>query len=140
MNDEIKEILTKTPDGTNPKRSTLAKGVVSIGIVLLLGVLILTIGNLVSDSQTMRDQKNNLQKDELGNFVTRLKRDTKGLVVAEGQEGGKYTNEYTCDDFPTQIEAQNFFANAGGLNTDTKNLDDDKNGVACESLPKAQEE
>ena len=63
----------------------------------------------------------------------KVMRDKKGDVVTEG---GKYTDEYNCDDFSTQVEAQNFFIKAGGPSEDTNGLDGDNDGEACESLPK----
>ncbi|GIW69310.1 MAG: hypothetical protein KatS3mg101_0057 [Patescibacteria group bacterium] len=63
----------------------------------------------------------------------RVMRDKEGNVVTSG---GKYTDEYNCDDFSTQEEAQKFFKNAGGPSQDTNRLDGDNDGVACESLPK----
>ena len=62
-------------------------------------------------------------------------RDKEGYVIARGQAGGKYTNEYNCKDFATQSEAQRFFINAGGKSKDTNKLDGDNDGVACEDLP-----
>ncbi len=66
---------------------------------------------------------------------SRVMRDKEGNVVTSG---GKYTDEYNCDDFSTQAEAQKFFENAGGVSEDTNRLDGDKDGEACESLPKTQ--
>ncbi|MBU0998120.1 excalibur calcium-binding domain-containing protein [Patescibacteria group bacterium] len=63
-------------------------------------------------------------------------RDKEGNVVTSG---GKYTDEYNCDDFKTQIEAQEFFDKSGGVSEDTNRLDGDKDGIACESLPKGKE-
>jgi len=63
----------------------------------------------------------------------KVMRNKKGDVVTEG---GKYTDEYNCDDFSTQVEAQNFFIKAGGPSEDTNGLDGDNDGEACESLPK----
>ncbi len=63
----------------------------------------------------------------------KVMRDKQGNVVTSG---GKYTDEYNCDDFSTQIEAQNFFVKAGGTSKDTNRLDGDSDGEACESLPK----
>jgi hypothetical protein len=40
-----------------------------------------------------------------------------------------------CVDFKTQREAQSFFEANGGPNKDPHNLDRDKDGVVCESLP-----
>jgi hypothetical protein len=65
----------------------------------------------------------------------KVMRDTEGNVVTTG---GKYTDEYNCDDFKTQDEAQKFFRNAGGPSEDTNRLDGDNDGVACEALPKSE--
>jgi len=72
-----------------------------------------------------------------GSSLTEAKvmRDKEGNVVTSG---GKYTDEYNCDDFKTQIEAQKFYDNAGGVTKDTNRLDGDKDGEACESLPKGK--
>lgn len=40
-----------------------------------------------------------------------------------------------CSDFPTQADAQRFFIAAGGPQRDPHKLDNDHDGVACESLP-----
>ncbi len=66
---------------------------------------------------------------------SRVMRDIKGNVV---EIGGKYTDEYNCDDFATQEEAQTFFKNAGGPSKDVNGLDGDNDGQACESLPLAK--
>ncbi len=73
-------------------------------------------GSSLSESRVMRDKN--------GNAVT---------------ENGKYTDEYNCSDFSTQVEAQRFFNNAGGVSKDTNGLDGDNDGEACESLPKNNE-
>jgi hypothetical protein len=64
-------------------------------------------------------------------------RDKNGNVVPDGTAGAKYTDEYNCADFSTQPESQAFFDKAGGVTKDTNRLDGDKDGVACEDLPKA---
>lgn len=63
---------------------------------------------------------------------SKVMRDKEGNVVTSG---GKYTDEYNCDDFSTQAEAQKFFENAGGPSQDTNRLDGDNDGEACEGLP-----
>lgn len=66
-------------------------------------------------------------------------RDLQGNVVdpdSPEAKNAKYTDEYNCPDFKTQHEAQAFFEKAGGPSNDTNRLDGDKDGVACESLPK----
>lgn len=40
-----------------------------------------------------------------------------------------------CSDFPTQADAQRFYIAAGGPQRDPHRLDNDHDGVACESLP-----
>jgi hypothetical protein len=65
----------------------------------------------------------------------KVMRDKEGNVVTSG---GKYTDEYNCDDFSTQVEAQRFFNKAGGVSGDTNRLDGDKDGEPCESLPKGE--
>ena len=62
----------------------------------------------------------------------KVMRDKDGNVVTDG---GKYTNEYNCSDFDTQLQAQKFFNNAGGSSEDTNDLDRDNDGEACEELP-----
>ncbi len=148
MNEEIKNVLDKATDYSGSKKRKVGKGILGIVIVLLLGALGLEIGNTdfdldsiiggesVSDSKILRDENGNLEKNTEGGFVTKVMRDKEGKVVAEGQAGGKYTDEYNCDDFGTQPESQTFFTNAGGLSQDTNRLDGDKDGEACESLPK----
>jgi len=44
-------------------------------------------------------------------------------------------DEYDCDDFSYQLEAQEVFGKAGGPDYDPYNLDRNGDGVACESLP-----
>lgn len=144
----IKTTLDKATDYKGSKKRKIGKGVLGAVIVILLGALGLEAfnsdfdlgsifsGESVSDSKITRDEKGNLNRNEEGSFVTRVLRDKEGKVVSEGEEGGKYTDEYNCDDFGTQSEAQKFFINAGGLSSDTNRLDGDKDGDACESLPK----
>ena len=43
--------------------------------------------------------------------------------------------DYDCPDFSTQKEAQAFFKSNGGPSSDPHKLDQDKDGVACETLP-----
>lgn len=125
------------------------KPVFGIVIALLLGAFGLTAsgndwdlnsilsGSSVKDAKIETDQKGNLKQDAAGNFITRVLRDKAGNVVTDSKDG-KYTDEYNCDDFDTQEEAQIFFDKAGGVEGDVNRLDGDKNGVACQELPKAK--
>jgi hypothetical protein len=148
MNDKLKKVLDKATDYSGSKNRKIGKGILGVIIVILLGTLGLEVGNKdfdigsllsgnsLSDSAIVRDQDGNLEQNEKGDFVTKLLRDKSGQVVPEGTAGAKYTDEYNCEDFNTQKEAQNFFENAGGVSSDTNRLDGNKDGVACQSLPK----
>ncbi len=149
MQTEVKEkakaVLDRATDYSGTPKRKIAKGVIGGIIVILLGALGLELSNndfdlgsilsgtSVPDSKDRGDEKGNLQKYAAGNLVTRVMRDKEGNVVTSG---GKYTDEYNCDDFATQPEAQQFFMKAGGVNKDTNRLDGNKDGEACESLPK----
>ena len=77
-------------------------------------------GESLKDSKVATDASGNQMRDKEGKIVT---------------NGGKRTNEYNCDDFETQKDAQTFFVNAGGKSDDTNGLDGDNDGEACESNP-----
>ena len=98
-----------------------------------LGTLVDT-GSL-SDSKIERDADGNLASSKDGGLLTRVLRDHEGNEVPKGTAGAKYADEYNCDDFATQQEAQRFFDNAGGLSNDVNRLDGNKDGVACQALP-----
>lgn len=118
-----------------------------IGIALLIA-LGLEVGNTdidlgtmieersISDAVIERDAEGNLETNAEGGFMTRVLRNKEGDVVAEGTAGAKYTDEYNCDDFSTQPEAQKFFEKMGGVENDVNRLDGNKDGVACQALPK----
>ncbi len=103
----------------------VTKGVLALAIIALLSALGLEVGKTDFD----------LGKLLSGSSLSESKvmRDKEGNVVTEG---GKYTDEYNCEDFTTQPEAQKFFDNAGGPSQDTNRLDGDNDGEACEALPK----
>lgn len=119
--------------GQNVKPDTLEKKIL-LGIFGLLGAGLgmeatnndIDLGKLVetkslSASKVLRDNKGNVVTEE---------------EVKAGTKVAKYTDEYNCADFKTQSEAQEFFVNAGGVSGDTNRLDGNKDGEACESLPK----
>lgn len=147
MKELIKNLFKKATDFSGSKSRKATKGVIGVIILLLLGALGLEIGNKdfslssilsgnsVKDSEIQRDEKGNLQQNKDGDFITKIIRDKTGKEVPEGTEGAKYTDEYNCDDFKTQVEARTFFDNAGGVKGDTNRLDGDKDGEACENLP-----
>jgi hypothetical protein len=147
MNEKIQKVLNKATDYSGSGKRKVAKGIIGAIIVVLLGALGLETfnsdwdlgsilsGQSVSDSKVVRDEKGNVAYDTAGNVITRIMRDKEGNAV---ESGGKYTDEYNCDDFTTQPEAQKFFEKAGGTRADTNRLDGDKDGTACESLPKGK--
>lgn len=92
-------------------------------------------GNSISESVVERDEDGNLASSEDGGLLTRILRDREGNEVAAGTAGAKFTDEYNCDDFETQPEAQRFFEKAGGVEADVNRLDGNKDGVACQALP-----
>lgn len=73
-------------------------------------------------SQVSRDEKGNVLFDKFGNITT-------------DSTKGKKANDYNCDDFASQPEAQAFFEKVGGVGNDVNRLDGNKDGEACESLP-----
>jgi len=77
------------------------------------------------ESKVSRDTEGNILFDKLGNITT-----DKTL--------GKKADDYNCDDFSTQPEAQAFFEKVGGVGNDINRLDGNKDGNACESLPKGK--
>lgn len=145
-NEKINDVVRRAKDYSGSPQRKVMKGVLGGVIVLLLGALGLELtnndwdlgsilsGESVSDSKVVRDDDGNAARTEDGGYMTRILRDREGNEVASG---GKYTDEYNCDDFTTQPQAQRFFEKAGGTRADTNRLDGDKDGIACESLPQS---
>jgi hypothetical protein len=75
------------------------------------------------ESKVSRDKSGNILFDKFGDITT-------------DSSKGKKADDYNCDDFSTQPEAQAFFIKVGGTGNDINRLDGDKDGIACESLPK----
>ncbi|EKD53204.1 MAG: beta-lactamase protein [uncultured bacterium] len=82
-------------------------------------------GESLEESKVARDESGNVLFDKLGNVTT-----DKTL--------GKKSNDYNCDDFSTQPEAQAFFLKVGGTKNDVNRLDGNNDGVACQDLPKGE--
>ncbi|MGB4966262.1 MAG: excalibur calcium-binding domain-containing protein, partial [Microgenomates group bacterium] len=77
----------------------------------------------LQESKVSRDESGNILFDKLGNVTT-------------DSSKGKAADEYNCDDFETNPEAQAFYLKVGGTKHDVNRLDGNKDGQACESLPK----
>jgi len=60
-----------------------------------------------------------------------------GYLIFRNSKQSRNTEygDYDCSHFSTQKEAQNFFESKGGPKSDVHNLDRDRDGVACETLP-----
>lgn len=146
IKEQIGNVIKDKLNKENLKPKTGKKKIIIGVIVILLGALGLEISNndfnlgsilsgtSVSDSKIERDVNGNVLRDSTGDIVTKTMRDKAGNITTDGT--GKATDEYNCADFSTQVEAQTFFDNAGGVSNDTNRLDGNKDGVACQDLPK----
>lgn len=114
------------------QKARIALGIAFVALAAALGLEInqadWDLGELwktksFQESKISRDEKGNILFDKTGNVTT-----NKTL--------GKKANDYNCSDFATQPEAQAFFLKMGGVGHDVNRLDGDKDGIACESLPK----
>lgn len=56
------------------------------------------------------------------------------VIPTDNFRWGCDPNEYNCDDFETQKQAQAVFESCGGRGHDIHGLDRDGNGIACEGL------
>ncbi len=81
--------------------------------------------------ETKSFEASKVQRDEEGNVLY----DTFGNITTDTTQGKK-ADDYNCDDFDSQPAAQAFFDKVGGVGNDVNRLDGDKDGEACESLPK----
>lgn len=106
-----------------------------IAFVALLGALGLEVSNNDWDlgrlMETKSLQESKVSRDESGNILF----DKFGEITTDSTKG-KTADEYNCADFETQPEAQAFFLKVGGVGNDVNRLDGNKDGEACESLPK----
>ncbi len=105
-------------------------GVLSAALGLEVSKTDIDLGKLIETKGDLNASK--VLRDKSGNIVNEAD-------IASGKVNRndvKYTNEYNCDDFKSQPEAQAFFIKAGGPNQDVNRLDGNNDGVACQSLPK----
>lgn len=85
--------------------------------------------------ETKSFEQSKVSRDNSGNIIF----DKNGNITTDSSKGKK-ADDYNCDDFGNQPEAQNFFVKVGGTGNDLNRLDGDKDGNACESLPKGARE
>lgn len=113
-----------------------------VGLVIAFIALLAAFGLEVSQNdwdlgklwETKSLQESKVSRDESGNILF----DKFGEITTDSSKGKK-SDEYNCDDFSTQPEAQRFFEKVGGVGNDVNRLDGNKDGDACESLPKGDE-
>jgi len=109
------------------KSKNIFKYILSGGLVVLLTALGLEVSN--NDFDLGKILEGSSWKD------AKVMRDKDGNVVTDGT--GKYTNDYNCDDFDSQDQAQRFFDKVkADTGEDPNRLDGDKDTMACEDLPK----
>jgi 5-hydroxyisourate hydrolase-like protein (transthyretin family) len=113
------------PDTTEKKVLIGIMGLLGVGAGMEASNNDIDLGKVIENKSFVGSK---VLRDKDGNVVT-------AEEVKAGTKQGKYTNEYNCDDFKSQPQAQKFFANAGGVSNDTNRLDGNKDGKACTSLP-----
>lgn len=108
-----------------------------VAFIALLAALGLEVSNNDYDMKSLWETKSfeqsEMQRDESGNILFDL-----GGNRTSDPKKGKQANDYNCVDFESQVQAQAFFEKVGGLGNDVNRLDGDKDGEACESLPRGK--
>ncbi|MBA3723587.1 MAG: excalibur calcium-binding domain-containing protein [Candidatus Levybacteria bacterium] len=111
--------------------------VLAIAFITLLAAFGLEVGQNDWDLgklwETKSFEQSKVSRDTQGNILF----DKMGNITTDG-ETGKKADDYNCSDFTSNPEAQSFFVKVGGSGNDLNRLDGDKDGEACESLPKNQ--
>ncbi len=132
MNDFLKDLGKRATDFSGSKSRKAKKGFVLAIIVLLLGALGLEVSNKDFDLGALLSgsslKEATMERDAQGNLTGR----TMGELC-----GDEAKDVYNCDDFKTQEEAQAKYEECKLNGKDVNRLDGDKDGVACEHLPKA---
>lgn len=116
-----------------------AKPILIVILALLLGAFGLEAANTDFDLGKLLGgsslEESKVDRDEAGNVIFF---DKEGNETTDSSKGKK-ASDYNCDDFSSQPEAQKFFEKVGGRGNDLYVLDGDKDGEACESLPKGDD-
>ena len=132
MKDFLKDLGQRATDFSGSKTRKASKSILLVIIVMLLGALGLEVSNKDFDLGALLQGKSlneaQMQRDEKGNLTGK----TLGQVC-----GDELKDEYNCDDFKTQEEAQAKMEECLAFGKDVNRLDGDKDGVACEHLPRA---
>ena len=107
--------------------------IIGVVIAALLGALGMEVGNKDYDMGALMHGKG-LQGSE-------IIRDADGNINFDGVSpliANCEADDYNCSDFLYQAQAQDVMERCGGKGKDINRLDGDKDGVACESLPKGK--
>jgi len=108
--------------------------IIGVVIAVLLGALGMEVKNTDYDmgalihgkgleaSKIIRDENGNINFDGVSPLIVNCEAD-----------------EYNCSDFLYQAQAQDVMERCGGKGKDINRLDGDKDGIACESLPKGRQ-
>ena len=117
------------------KKARIALAVAFFALLAALGMEVSNkdydVGTLL---KTKSFEQSEVQRDSAGNVLY----DIFGEITTDASKG-KTADEYNCEDFGSQPEAQTFYDKVGGVDKDINRLDADKDGEPCESLPKTRQ-
>lgn len=108
-------------------------GIIGVVIALLLGALGMEV------KETDYDMGALIRGEGLAG--SKVIRDIDGNINFDGvlpSIASCESNDYNCSDFLYQAQAQDVMERCGGAGKDINKLDGDKDGVACEALPKGK--
>jgi F0F1-type ATP synthase assembly protein I len=145
---DVYEEVKKGEDGISLRQSKKARLAALIGLIIvaaaiafffektrlwMFGIIaLLLVGVGLEVNNTDYDLGKMMETKSLSE--SKVLRDKEGNMVTDSGLG-KAANEYNCDDFSTQPEAQRFFERVGGPSKDVNRLDGNNDGIACQSLP-----
>ncbi len=131
MNDFLKDLAKRATDFSGSNTRKAKKGILLAVIVVLLGALGMEISNNDFDLGALLSG---------GSFKeAKMERDAKGNLTGRNMGslcGDEAKDVYNCEDFEYQEDAQAKMEECMAFGKDVNRLDGDKDGVACEALPK----
>ncbi len=127
------DIMKRATDFKGPAPRKFSKGILGIVIVFLLGALGMEVTNNDWDLGALLAGE--------GFQGAKVLRDANGNINFDGVSpaiASCESNTYNCSDFLYQAQAQDVMERCGGAGKDINGLDGDKDGMACEELPKGE--
>lgn len=105
-----------------------------VGAALLIGLM--AFGGNIASFFSPSDRPNNANPVEVSEQANGTEFQEQDFVRVDDPETTRdpSTGDYDCSDFSDQEEAQEFFEDEGGPESDYHNLDRDGDGMACDSL------